>query len=195
MEVVFNDDDLLLAFKQKQKIFWTYIAVAAVFAVICVLGMIYFVSLPFDSPKQIIPKTIISVATILFVIFSYIFLGIKYIRVRRYYKLISYFSVGMKQVNNSIFLRTEEPETKFSVDFNVLTFSEWSKKKSEYMDRKIYTDKEKQIPPFQKGDIVRYLTQGNVILEYEVIGHDDSFSEEKDREDAEREPIKIGELN
>ena len=45
------------------------------------------------------------------------------------------------------------------------------------MDRKIYCDKEKPLPEFTKGDEVRYLTQGNVILEYEIIGHNEEFSQ------------------
>ena len=100
----------------------------------------------------------------------------------------------MKQVNNSIFLRYEEPELRDGVDFYVLIFSEWSKKKSEYMDRKIYCDKEKPLPVFQKGDEVCYLTQGNVIIEYEIVGHDENFAAEKEKEDANRKPLRIGEV-
>ena len=44
-------------------------------------------------------------------------------------------------------------------------------------------DKEKPLPEFQGGDIVRYLSQGNLMVAYEVIGHDDSFVDEKGKED------------
>ena len=99
------------------------------------------------------------------------------------YKLIAYLSVGLKQVNESKFLRYEDYETKDGVDLYILIFSEWNAKKSEYMDRKIMFDKEKPLPEFQGGDIVRYLSQGNLMVAYEVIGHDDSFVDEKGKED------------
>ena len=191
MTVVFNDDDLINSFRQKQRLWYIYLAVLAVFVAVCVACVAFYMSLPYEDPLQPVPIWITGVVSCLFIIFSYVFLGIKYQRARKYYKIIAYLSVGMKQVNNSIFLRYEEPELKDSVDYYVLMMSEWSKKKSEYMDRKIYCDKEKPRPEFKSGDIVRYLTQGNVVVEYEVIGHDDSFAGEKQKEDANRPKIQF----
>ncbi len=176
MTIVFNDGDLLSAYRQQRAILRVFLGMTVLYALICVSLLIFYMSLPFEDPLQIYPKVIVCVLTCVYIIFAYIFMGIKFHRSRRYYKLISYFSVGMKQINNSTFLRYDEPELRDGVDFYVLIFSEWNKKKSEYMDRKIYCDKEKPLPQFTKGDIVRYLTQGNVILEYEIIGHDDEFS-------------------
>ena len=98
-------------------------------------------NMPYKAPAQAIPKWIVYVASVLFVIFSFPYLGIKYLRIRKYYKLIAYLSVGLKQVNESKFLRYEDYETKDGVDLYILIFSEWNAKKSEYMDRKIMFDK------------------------------------------------------
>ena len=103
-------------------------------------------------------------------------------------------STGIKQVNRSIFLRYEGSELNDGVDYYVLIFSEWSKKKSEYMDRKIYSVVEKELPVFEAGDIVSYITHGNVIIGYETVGHDAAFVEEKQREDAARQPVRMGEV-
>ena len=154
---------------------------ALVGPIICISMLIYYMGLPYKDSMQPLPKWIVWVSSCVFVIFTYLYMGIKFHRARRYYKLISYLSVGMKQVNNSIFLRYEEPELKEGVDFHVLIMSEWSKKKSEYLDRKIYCDKEKPCPQFKCGDKVRYLTQGNVIVGYEVVGHDDEFAENAEK--------------
>ncbi len=194
MTVVFNDDDLISAYKQQRNILRGFLGVTLFFVVVCIACLAYFMSLPYKDPMQPVPQVIVSVVSCLYVVFAYVFMGIKFHRARRYYKLISYVSVGMKQVNNSIFLRYEEPELRDGVDFYVLIFSEWSKKKSEYMDRKIYCDKEKALPVFQKGDEVCYLTQGNVIIEYEIVGHDENFAAEKEKEDANRKPLRIGEV-
>ena len=183
MTVIFNDSDLLSAYSQKRKIFWFYMLVLAVFAALCITCLVVFMNMPYKAPAQAIPKWIVYVASVLFVIFSFPYLGIKYLRIRKYYKLIAYLSVGLKQVNESKFLRYEDYETKDGVDLYILIFSEWNAKKSEYMDRKIMFDKEKLLPEFQGGDIVRYLSQGNLMVAYEVIGHDDSFVDEKGKED------------
>ena len=60
---------------------------------------------------------------------------------------------------------------------------EWSKKKSEYLDRKIYCDKEKPLPAFQAGDKVRYLTHGNIMIAYEITEHDEEFLRERTAEE------------
>ena len=186
MTLVYEDGDLIAAYRQKKKLFNIYLAIAIIYAAICIAGIVYFVNLPYKDPMQALPKWTVWVCSCLFVIFSYIFLGIKYHRIRKYYKLVSYLSVGLKAVNHSIFLRYETPELKDGVDYYVLIMSEWNKKKSEYMDRKIYCDKEKPLPAFESGDKLCYLTQGNVMVGYEVVGHDDSFVEEKKNEDGKK---------
>lgn len=194
MTILFNDGDLYGAYRQKRRIFNIYWAVLAVFAAICVASLVFFIMLPFEDPLQPVPKAVACTATCLFIIFSWIFLGIKAHRARRYYRLISSMSTGIKQVNRSIFLRYEGSELNDGVDYYVLMFSEWSKKKSEYMDRKIYSVVEKELPVFEAGDIVSYITHGNVIIGYETVGHDAAFIEEKTREDAARKPVRMGEV-
>ena len=178
MNVIFSDADLVASYRQQRNILRAYIGVCCAFALLCLGFYLYFLSLPYNDPMQLLPKVVVCAATCAFIIFSYIFMGIKYHRARKYYKLISYFSVGMKQVNVSYFSRYEQPETKDGVEYNVLIFSEWSKKKSEYMDRKVHCVTEKPLPQFRTGDKVCYLTQNNVMLEYETIGHDERFAED-----------------
>ena len=183
MTVIFEDNDLLSAYKQKRKIFWFYMLILAIYVVICLTCILIYMGLPFKDPMQAVPKWIVYISSALFVIFSFPYMGIKHHRIRKYYKLISYLSVGLKQVNESKFLRYEEPELKDGVDLYILIFSEWNTKKSEYMDRKIFCDYEKPLPEFKSGDIVRYLTQGNLMVAYEIIGHDDAFVDEKENEE------------
>ena len=54
--------------------------------------------------------------------------------------------------------------------------------------------RDRPLPEFQKGDEVCYLTQGNVIIEYEIVGHDENFAAEKEKEDSNRKPLRIGEV-
>lgn len=183
METIFQDQDLIAAFSQKRRLFWIYIAVAAVFAALLIGCIVWFVSLPYEDDLAYLPQLIFCVGACLFIIFSYVYLGIKFQRSRKYYKMISSLSIGIKHVNNSYFLRYDEPELKDSVDYYVLTMCEWSKKKSEYLDRKIYCDKEKPLPAFQAGDKVRYLTHGNIMIAYEITEHDEEFLRERTAEE------------
>lgn len=183
METIFQDQDLIAAFSQKRRLFWIYIAVAAVFAALLIGCIVWFVSLPYEDDLAYLPQLILCVGASLFIIFSYVYLGIKFQRSRKYYKMISSLSIGIKHVNNSYFLRYDEPELKDSVDYYVLTMCEWSKKKSEYLDRKIYCDKEKPLPAFQAGDKVRYLTHGNIMIAYEITEHDEEFLRERTAEE------------
>ena len=183
METIFQDQDLIAAFSQKRRLFWIYIAVAAVFAALLIGCIVWFVSLPYEDDLAYLPQLILCVGACLFIIFSYVYLGIKFQRSRKYYKMISSLSIGIKHVNNSYFLRYDEPELKDSVDYYVLTMCEWSKKKSEYLDRKIYCDKEKPLPAFQAGDKVRYLTHGNIMIAYEIMEHDEEFLRERTAEE------------
>lgn len=183
METIFQDQDLIAAFSQKRRLFWIYIAVAAVFAALLIGCIVWFVSLPYEDDLAYLPQLILCVGACLFIIYSYVYLGIKFQRSRKYYKMISSLSIGIKHVNNSYFLRYDEPELKDSVDYYVLTMCEWSKKKSEYLDRKIYCDKEKPLPAFQAGDKVRYLTHGNIMIAYEITEHDEEFLRERTAEE------------
>lgn len=183
METIFQDQDLIAAFSQKRRLFWIYIAVAAAFAALLIGCIVWFVSLPYEDDLAYLPQLILCVGACLFIIFSYVYLGIKFQRSRKYYKMISSLSIGIKHVNNSYFLRYDEPELKDSVDYYVLTMCEWSKKKSEYLDRKIYCDKEKPLPAFQAGDKVRYLTHGNIMIAYEITEHDEEFLRERTAEE------------
>ena len=37
------------------------------------------------------------------------------------------------------------------------------------MEREAYFDVEKPLPEFEEGDLVRYITQSNFIIQYEIL--------------------------
>ena len=55
MNVIFNDDDLINAFKQKQRIWYAYFGVLAVFVALCIACIVYYVSLPYEDPIKEMP--------------------------------------------------------------------------------------------------------------------------------------------
>ena len=97
-------------------------------------------------------------------------MGIKYHRVKKYYKMMYYLSEGLKNVEENYFVGFELNDLqKDCVDAISCVFKTWSYKKKEWMRREAYWDVEKRLPPFTEGDLVRYVVQSNFILAYDVI--------------------------
>ena len=69
METIFQDQDLIAAFSQKRRLFWIYIAVAAVFAALLIGCIVWFVSLPYEDDLAYLPQLILCVGACLFIIF------------------------------------------------------------------------------------------------------------------------------
>ena len=65
-------------------------------------------------------------------------------------------------------------------------FETWSKKKSEWLEREAYADPEKPLPKLGSGDLVRYVTQSNFIVQYEILErHAYEFSEYDEEDETE----------
>ena len=133
---------------------------------------------------QTLPKVCVYVASALYAIFVFPFMGIKYHRVRRYYKMMYYLSEGLKNVEENYFVGFEEKELqKDYVDVISCVFKTWNRKKSEWMEREAYFDKEKPLPDFHRGDLVKYIVQSNFIVQYEIIERGALVEDEEDEEE------------
>ena len=55
------------------------------------------------------------------------------------------------------------------------------------MEREAYFDVEKPLPEFSEGDLVRYVTQSNFIIEYEILEKHALEFEEVDEDEEETE--------
>ena len=181
---VYKDADYLAAYKQKQKIKVVIWAVSLVYAIFCVAWLIYYISLPYNDPKQSLPKTLVYIASVLFVIFLYPFAGIKFSSVRRYFKMLTYVSMGLKNEETNYFYCFDEKSLqKDNVDVMACVFETWNKKKCEWMEREAYFDPEMPQPPFESGDYVHYITQSNFVIQYEILQKKALEFEEVDEEE------------
>ena len=170
MTSVYCDADFLAVYKQKQKIFGVFIGVTIAYLAFCVAWLIYFISLPYASPMQILPKLCVFTASVLYVVFSFPYLAIKGSRVRRYYRLMTYLSGGLKSEEKNYFFTFEKKLLqKDNIDVTGCIFETWNKKKQEWLDREAYWDNEKPLPEFESGDYVKYVVQSNVIVQYEIL--------------------------
>ncbi len=196
MTTVYCDADYLAAYKQKKKLWGIFLGVTAAYLAYCIAWLIYYMSLPYAASIQALPKWSVYVVTAIYVVFIFPFMTIKYSRVNRYYKMLTYLSIGLKNEENNYFYCFDKPTLqKDNIDVESCIFETWNKKKCEWMEREAYFDPEMPRPPFESGDFVRYITQSNFVIEYEILQKkalefeeiDDDFEEEEVEETEETE--------
>ncbi len=191
MTKVYKDADYLSALKQKKKIFGVFTAVTVFYFVFCIAWLTYYISLPYADPMQTLPKACVYVATALYAMFSFPYMAIKYSRCRRYCKMLGYVSTGLKNEEvNYFYCFDEKTLQKDNIDVLSCVFETWSKKKSEWLEREAYFDPEMPLPPFESGDLVRYIVQSNFVIEYEILEKkalefEDDYDETEDTEETE----------
>ncbi len=170
MVSVYNDADYLSVYKQKQKIWGVFVGVTAAYLAFCIAWWAYYLTLPYADPMQALPKWSVYIATVIYIVLIFPFMAIKYSRVRRYYKVLSYVSTGLKNEETNYFYCFDKKSLqKDNVDVMACVFETWSKKKSEWLEREAYFDPEKPLPPFESGDYVKYIVQSNFVIEYEIL--------------------------
>lgn len=192
MITVYNDADYMAAYKQKKKILGVFWGVTFGYLAICIAWLLYYMSLPYKDPMQTLPKMVVYVLSAVYVAFVFPYLSIKYSRVRRYFKLLTVLSEGLKNEEKNYFYCFEEKSLqKENIDVMGCVFETWNKKKCEWMEREAYFDVEKPLPEFEGGDYVHYIVQSNFIVQYEFIQKKalefEEIEEEEEYEDAAEE--------
>ena len=184
MTSVYTDADYLSAYKQKKKIFGVFWAVTGIYLLCSIACLIYHISLPYADARDFWPKAAVYVLSGLYVIFAFPYLAIKGSRIRRYFKMMTYLSDGLKNEEKNYFYTFEKKVLqKDNIDVWGCVFETWNKKKQEWMDREAYWDSEKPLPPLESGDCVQYIVQSNFIVQYEIIEKHALEFEEVDEEE------------
>ncbi len=167
---IYSDAEYLAAYKQKQKIWWVFVGITLVYLACCVAMVIYHSSMPYADPRLAIPKWITYILTALYIGFIYPYMAIKFSRARRYFILLSNISAGLKKDETNYFYCFDEKTLQSdNISVEACVFETWDKKKSEWRERETYLDVERERPPFESGDLVRYMTQSNFVVEYEIL--------------------------
>ena len=166
----FKESILTGAKKHRKKSLIIYFSFVAVFVIAALALFIFYTTLPYASPKITTVKLILYPLTVLFVIFSFIYLGISGKRVKKYYELCTKISVGIKERSEAEFIKYDDRlSTKDGVDVKSLVFSEWNKYKNEFYERKVLLFYELPFPEFTEGKKYAFITVGNVLVSYEEI--------------------------
>ena len=84
--------------------------------------------------------------------------------------MLSYVSLGLKGGEGNYFYRFEEQSLqKDNIDVMGCVFETWNEKKQEWLDRVVYWDVEKPLPPFEEGDYAEYIVQSNFVIQYDIL--------------------------
>ena len=167
---VYLEEDFENAFKQKKKLLTIYIIVFCVYLLFSVGMLIWYCTLPYKSSTISLVKLIEFCVTAVFVVFSFIYLTIKFGRSRKYCKMLTGIKVGETVSSIGSFDRYyHNVEVKDGCDFRYMIFKQWNTKKQEFFDRKVLVDAEKEFPKFTEGENVKYFTHANILVGYEEI--------------------------
>ena len=171
----FQNEYLDEAKKQKNKCLIIYFIVFAVYlacSIIALVKMSQLLNVNYGNTKQkvTIIKAIHYSITCVMVVFSALYLGIKYKRIRRYYVRCRNMTTGIKETFVGNFLEyNEDVIDKDGVDFKSLVFIEWNKYKKVYYERKVFVFYEKPFPEIPEKANVEYVTHGNVSVSYKIL--------------------------
>ena len=170
MTQYFLEEDLISAKKQRTKVLLIYFIILGVYLGASIGLLAWYWTLPYNSPTIPVVKWIHYPLTVVMVVFSMIYLGIKNKRTKKYY-LMAFNLINAKkdQSTGKFFDYDESMQEKDGVDCKALIFIEWNKFKNDYFKRKVLVFYDKPFPEIPKDANVKYVTQGNVLFSYEII--------------------------
>lgn len=170
MTEYFTEDELVKAKEQKKKSLIIYFIALSFYIIISIIDFVIYFNFPYKSSQITVVKLIQYSFSVIFIIFSFIYLGIIYKRVNKYYKKCLDMKTGIRETSIGNFLGfDEELQYKDGVDFKSLIFIEWNKYKKDFFKRKVLIFFEKPFPEIPEKANVSYVTQGNVLISFEII--------------------------
>ena len=170
MKDYFLDEYYIQAKKQKNVALGWYIAIMSLYLILSLGIFFWYRTFPYQDPRITTAKIIQYSMTALVVIFSFIYLGIPFKRANRFYKLTYNMSTGLRETSTGSFFEYDETlQDKDGVDMKSLIFIEWNKYKNDFFERKVLVFDEKEYPEIPEGANVKYVTQGNVLISYEIL--------------------------
>ena len=183
MTEYFIEKDYCDVKKQRKKVLAFYFIVLGLYLVFSVAMYWWYRTLYYKHPDIPTVKAIHYSVTALMMIFSLVYLGIKFKRVNKFYYLTVNLLTGQRETSTGSFFEYDETlQYKDGVDFKALIFIEWNKYKNDFFERKVLVFHEREFPKIPEKANVRYVTQGNVLISYELL--DNGVMENAENEDV-----------
>lgn len=181
----FTNEDYLQSAKQRKKHLAIYLTVLAMYLVISGCVLFFYMNLPYGSGLNAWVRVIEYVLTFFMVVFSFVYLGIVYKRVNDYYKICKKMLNGLKEKSEGVLIELEENvQVKDGVDMKSMIFLTYNQSKKGYFERKVLVFYEKTFPKIDLDDRVEFITQGNVLISYEILQKADKKAEEGENNES-----------
>ncbi len=169
MTQYFKNEFYLDAKKQRNKTLIVYLVSLAIYLAVSAAFLIAYLQQPYASENITKIKIGEYAVSCVFVVFSFIYMGIKFKRVNKYYKLCYNVATGLKETFSAKYIGADDTlEVKDGVEVKALLFEEYNKYKKAIFERKVWVLYELPFPEIPEGAEVTFVTQGNVLTEYDV---------------------------
>ena len=166
----FTEKEYKEAKKQRNLTLTAYLIVMGIYIAFSIAMLVWYRTLPYKSPTIKTVKWVHYPVTVVAVLFSVLFLGIKFKRVNRYYQMAFNLMYSRRETSVGSFLEyREDLQEKDGVDCKSLIFIEWNKYKKDYFERKVLVLYEKEFPKIPENANVEYVTQANVLVSYKIL--------------------------
>ncbi len=166
----FVEEDFLKVKKQRKIVLIIFFVILGSYLFLSVGMFLWYRALPYQSPKIKTVKAIHYSLSVVMVIFTFIYMGIVFKRVNRFYRMAFNLLHAIRETSTGNFLEYDETiQDKDGVDCKSLIFIEWNKYKNDFFERKVLVFDEWDFPEIPENSNVRYVTQGNVLVSYEIL--------------------------
>ena len=178
----YTEQDFILAKRQRNFNLGIFLAVLFLYLALSAGMLAWYLLLPINSPVVTTIKLIQYPASGAFVIFSFLFMGIKYKRVNKYYKMMRNIKIGLTESDTGNFVECDDTkEIKDGVEFKSLVFLVWNKRKQDYFERKVLVFYERPFPEIPERAEVSFITHANVLMSYEILDNGVEATEETEQ--------------
>lgn len=172
--VYFTNKDVDVVSKQRKKSIIILCIIIFLFVLLSVGFILWYRTLPYESPTIKKVKWIHYSLTGVFVVVMFLYLGIYFRRINKRYIYHKKMLNGLKETSIGTFIEySEEIQDKDGVDFKALIFLEWNRYKKNFFERKVLVFYDRDFPEIKKDQKVEYTTQSNVLMEYKFLGEED----------------------
>ncbi len=166
----YKEEYFTQAKKQKDKFLIIFFVLLAVYIAISATCMVFYLRLPYQSPDITTIKIVHYVITAITGGGLFFYMMVVFKRANKYYKLLRNMKTGIKETSTGSFFEYDETlQEKDGVDCKSLVFLEWNKYKKDIFERKVLVLYDKPFPEFNEKDNVRFITQGNILISYEIL--------------------------
>lgn len=170
MTQYFLEEEFTSAYEQRKKAILGFVIILLIYLAISGGLLGWYLTLPYMDKLIRWVKAIQYSVTVIFVFAIFLYMGIKYKRVNRFYKHVYNLKTGIRETSTGSFVEYDESlQDKDGVDCKSLIFLEWNKYKNDFFERKVLVFDEREFPQFNEGQNVRYVTQGNFLISYEIL--------------------------